>query len=413
MSKHIYSDFNKLRISVSPRMISTFKKIVTAYELRGTHPEGFNTALLGIAKVHFLPQDYDALFDTFDVDERDFKQAIKHCSGIDKTRRVTSDPYNVLTLWLMHKIRTSGLSVKDKEDGLFLITKMLCYKFFTSIVNHNFPYGSNEAVMMKTIEGLSNKFDIKNKETSTWALLLAKVARDAYDPKGIHADIIKNPNNDDRFLRVIADISGRIKSRTKLITAEYRTNLELGKGILGTKIVGEIEGDKTIRAITGSFEQMINGVYGDILNVNELLQEDILRLVAGLNNKVKVHHLKHLLSKISTIAVDQYKHGKQNDIKGKDEELIYIGVQGLVSNVIQKVYRLCIADKEVNMHDKRSILDKTRNIFRSSVIADPDVTVMKNSITTLIEQVVKSDSAIPALRIAFAMVLIILSFKYI
>ena len=402
----------RFNITITKRMIDQLVRVCTLYEVRDDHVEALNSPMLGVNKIHFFDKDQRAVFDVFEVDRNDFAKMIQQ-SGLNKDFKVSSDVYNVFTVYMAHCIMKSSLPKSVQEEGCFALWKMLQYKFFSSIVNHMLPYKPNPDVMQATLDGLSAKFDIVNKETNTWKLVMEARARELCQKEGnIHYHSILNFTPDQKVVYVLSDVQTRLRTKIKLVVQEYYKTLEEGKRIASTTMTtDDLEGEKIVKELTGSLDNMIAVICNKALNANQFIRNDVVRIVSKLVPNIRPDMMRTLLMFFSNQSVVQYQKHKQDEIDKTGRYLI--GYHILITEIIQRSYRLCILEK-VNMKSRLAILDKVRNTFRSSRVNDPEILRIKDSVEHLVEiaKVTSRDSTKASLKIAFILYIILLTFDY-
>lgn len=402
----------RFNITITKRMIDQLVRVCTLYEVRDDHVEALNSPMLGVNKIHFFDKDQRAVFDVFEVDRNDFAKMIQQ-SGLNKDFKVSSDVYNVFTVYMAHCIMKSSLPKSVQEEGCFALWKMLQYKFFSSIVNHMLPYKPNPDVMQATLDGLSAKFDIVNKETNTWKLVMEARARELCQKEGnIHYHSILNFTPDQKVVYVLSDVQTRLRTKIKLVVQEYYKTLEEGKRIASTTMTtDDLEGEKIVKELTGSLDNMIAVICNKALNANQFIRNDVVRIVSKLVPNIRPDMMRTLLMFFSNQSVVQYQKHKQDEIDKTGRYLI--GYHIMITEIIQRSYRLCILEK-VNMKSRLAILDKVRNTFRSSRVNDPDILRIKDSVEHLVEiaKVTSRDSTKASLKIAFILYIILLTFDY-
>lgn len=402
------------KIKITPSLAKQIIHHETLFVTRRTHSQALNTALIGIDSIHFTSGDQQHLFDICNISKEDFKRNVHSLSSVDSSRIVTSDPYNLFTIWLSHLVFKSQLPSKLKEQTLVVLYKLLHYKFFTSVVNYNYPYKANEAIMTATIDNLSAKFDIKDDKTPTWRLVIQARSYDVIDKHSIHHKTISSFGPDNKILYVISDIQTRIRTRIKLITRQYYNNKERGDKIESYGLVDEIDGEKKIKDIINSYDSMITGITNSSLNTHTFVNNDHIKLIGALNKNLRPELFRTFLMWFSNRSIQQYKDHNLETTEGNETTKIYKGNKILINNIIQKTYRICVIDK-VNMGSKLDILEKTRNLYRTSRTNDEDIQSIKNSVEVIIQEfgVVKRESTQVSLKIGFLLYIVLLSFEYI
>lgn len=380
----------------------------TIYENRDTNAEALNTPLLGVFRLKFLPKDSDALFDILDVNKEEFESTIE-ASSINTDFIVASDSFNLLVVWAVHKFFTSNLPANMRNEVCTSLFYMLIVKFFSSFVHHMLPYGARQDVMEATIDNLSDKFDIKHAATCTWKLVMLARAAELLDSKNIHYSTIKTFTNDQRVTYVLTDTQTRIRTKVKLVLQEYREMLKNGKAIRESQITDDdVDGEKIIKELENHFDTMVASVTNRVLNINQFIKTDFVKIACAKSANVSPDMLRQLLIKFSTTATYQYNKHKQDEI---DKQGNYRGYVILIRNIIQRTYRACIIDK-VKMNSKLAILDKTCNLYKSSRINDPDILKVKSSVDAIVSdaKISSRDATNASLKISFIVYIILMTF---
>ena len=402
-------------VTIDRNVYKKFKKHVTLWELRPGYPEVLNSALLGVELIYFLPKDGNFLFELFDIDQAQFKRDVHNVESINTDFIVSSDIYNIFTVWVAHKVRTSSLPKSIKLDFQYLLFKMLNYKFFTSVVNYNFRYKADLSIMQYTIDNVSGKFDIKHDETPTWKLVLEARANDIISRSSIHDRTLDTFSADDKVLYIITDTQTRVRTRINAVRDMFHKNKEEGNVIKGQSLIeADIEGEKVIKNIVSSFDSMVNNISNAALNTNKFIDHDSIQLAVKLTKNIRVDDFRTLLVKFSNMALEQYKSNQSEDIGKPNNPKVAVGYRKIIEYVIQKTYRAVVLDKSVDISSKLPILVKVRNIYKSSRITDEGILIAKESVKEFVYEHSKSrrESTNVSLTIGLLTYLILLSFKH-
>ena len=388
-----------------------------AYELRPGHTEALNGTLLGVHNMFFFDKDKYAIFDLFDIDRVEFVQILKDHPDIINDHTVTSDPYNVLTTWLIHLVRVSGMSKSHKHDMEFNLLKLMHYKFFTSTVNNSFKHKANADIMQYTVDNLSGMFGIKKKETPSWRLLIESKCLYIMSHKSIHNRVINNfspiPVDKEGILYVISNAQTGLRTMVVRIAQVYYANHEENKRIGSYAMVSEIDGDKIIKSLTSNYDLIIENIANACLNENKLIDHSTIHIVATLTKNVREDHLRALLGKFSAMALQQKRSKKDTLVVGEGEHTMLIGYRAIIDGIIQKTYREVLVDKKVNIKSKLVILERVKNMYTSSRISNESIGVVKQSVEKFVVDHSNSrrTSTNSSLKIAFITYFMILSFK--
>lgn len=383
------------------------------YELRDDNPLAFNTPMLGVVFAHFLDRDQSAVFDIFNIDRYDFEKVVFSCKSVNRDFKVRSDIYNILTVWLVYCFIKSDLPEKTKKDAGAILFRLLHYKFFTSIIKHNFPHKAREDVMQATIDGLSAKFEIKNPETPTWKEVLRVHSEELFDRSSIHYHSLQTFAPDDKVLYVISDLQTRLKAKIKPIQNEYYLNHEKGISVksVDPSTINK-EGEKELQAIKATLDAPISSITTAALNTNRFINHEYINLICKLNSNVRPDMVRDMLVTFSNMASKQYKSHEQMSTIEEKHRKIYVGYQALITEIIQKTYRQCILDG-VDISKRLAIVEKTRNMYRSSRLGDEDIGSVKDSVEYFVmnNTAFKREATIASLKLAFILYIIVMTFE--
>lgn len=402
---------------ITPAHINQIVALCTSFELRGTHPEALNTALLGVHKAFFTTRDQTALFDIFGVDYDEFKRYVHSVASVDpKHKKIVSDPFNLLTVWVTHLGIMAEKTIKSKKALRLLTTtlfKYMQYKFFTSVVNHSLRY-VNPDIMTKTIDDLSAKFEIKSNDTPTWKAVIAKRSEDVMDSRSIHAKTLRTFSPDVKVFYVLSDVQTRLRTRLVLISNLYYEHHANNDKMEKYGIVGDIDGEKVINNVVSSMDSIITKTANAVLNLNDLIDHTMIKAICARTKNITPEMMRTILMGFSDMAISQNRSNSSMETVQSSKSLVhYKGYRALVGIIVQKVYRICIK-KKVNMGSRLHILEEARNAFRSSQLDDPDIKSIKHSVKLLLDELTSytKDSTLASLRICLILYIVLVSLRY-
>jgi hypothetical protein len=385
------------------------------YEVRNDHAQAFNSPSLGVHKAYFLPKDGQALFDIFNLDPALITNALKLSTEIHDKSHVIRNEFNIGTIWMIYCINLANtLPTKKRKDCQLTLLKMLNYKFFTGKVNHLFPYGADEAVMDATIDGLSFKCDIKRPETPTWKAVIESHCTNIMSTSSIHKNTLLKFEPDGKVGYILSDLQTRLGSKLVNIASAYYENHKNQNKIGESTFLGtDKEGEKVLKELKASLDSSVSRICSDVLNINTFLNYEDIKLVCKLVPSVRPDMLKTTLSVFSNMAYMQYKNKQGEEvIEDNKHQKIYVGYRTLVTELIQKTYRHCIMSS-IDIESHLAVLNKTRDIYRASRIANPDIITVKNSVDYFTVKHTKytREATLISVRTAFILYMIICSFK--
>ena len=401
-------------IDITPGLINSLVEYCAIFETKGV--EALNTPTLGVHLIYFTDIDRNMLFDLFGLDEDYLTDVIDLVPGIDPSWNVARDEYNHLIIWLIHLIYTNKKLNKDqKELGIFILLKMLHYKFFTSIVVNSYKHGADPNVMDFVISQLSNKYDII--QYKTWKGVIESRCKDILQEGSTHHDTFLNYIEDKDILYILSDIQTNLRTKIVLINRLYYDEKEKGNFIDSYSTTNTIDGEKTIVAQTNIFDIMIEGMISQVQTPARFIDYELIQVLCKKFQYVSEEMLRHVLLIFAETAATQ---SQSNDLfkqivdkKSENKDVTYVGIGLIIRELIQKTYRLCILQK-VNMNSKSDILIKTLNLYTSSRISDDDILVIKRSLLKFVLDCKKStrDATNSSLVIAIVLYTMIKSFEF-
>lgn len=418
-------------ISMDKTLADKIRRYCFIFETVGNNPEALNTPFLGVTKIYFLPKDQEEFLDIFHVTNSqlskhnmdkyirmlsgtDIRKILHRLSSVDTNRKVQSDPFNIFITYLLHcTYKSNSLSLEDKKNTMMALIKILQYKFFTSLVNHRFVYGTDPNVMQAMINGLSNKYSIV--QYGTWKKVMEVRAEELISKNSIHIDTIVNYNNDAGIFYLITDIQTRIRNQINLIMEQYYKYKEDNDKISSYGLSGnDIDGEKVILSSTSTLDSMTSNLSAEILSVHQFIDPQLIGVTCRLFPGLKEYMFKQTLEKFSILASEQRQKGELLKILHRNNNEIYVGASILVKNIIQKTYRHC-ARNGVNIKAKIPILTAAKDAYSSSRIIDPDILAVRISVDGFIDgcNITRREATKASLKIAFILYIIIKSFKYI
>lgn len=401
--------FSSFKFPVTPKVADEINRWCILYCNRDTHPDVLNTPMLGVGKLGFYTKDSQALFDILGIDRMDFKRTIR-MSSIPSSFQVATDEFNLLTVWAAHEFMNSNLGRGMKEKVITSLFMMLLIKFFSSLVRHYFPYGANKGTMEATIDSLTDKFDIKHAETSTWRLIMLKRAEEMLDPKNIHANTLSNFLPDQKVVYIVTDLQTRIRSKVKGVAEKYYEMVKAGRTIGDVDLTTtNKEGEKIVRELKTSFDGMIASICNRVINVQQFIREDFIVITGKLIRNANSDLMRNMLMQYSSMATVQYQK-RQQDLESRDKKY-FLGYHILIQNMIQRTYRRCIMEK-VDLKNRAAILKKAVDLYSASRISDELVLKIKESVEQFVikGKFSSRDSTRASLKIAFIVYIILMSF---
>ena len=447
----------KVPIKITPDLVTRLNKYVVAYETSGTNLNAFASPYLGLSQCVFTSQNKEEFFDLFNVDSKEFaanivsnakdtvfgfsvrglipllkksaaieannmlnrgfsssdmKKIINSIPAINSNFKVVSDPFNLFASYLTYCFAKSKLPPNLKLHGQTLVLKMLQYKYFTSLVNHRFPYKPNEAVMQATFESLTDRFDIK--KFGTWKVVIENRVADILSPTSIHKKTIDTFVDDKAVLYFITDFQTRIRNQINIFVEEYMRVKEVNDKFGSYSTIGTDSetGEAMYVDQETKLDVAIQKVYADCLSVSRFLDDAAIRIVASLFSAVNNTQVRNMLIGFSEYATKQVKANKKDETKVQGDTVILYGPYAFIEHIIRKTYNYC-SKNSINIDKPVEVIKASKNVYSSSRISDPGILNIKATVNILIMQIQHStrETTVSALKIALIIYIVLLTIK--
>jgi hypothetical protein len=399
----ISENFGNLGITISNRQIEEMERLAVHFVLRRTHPLTFNGRYLGCDPVSFTDSDKNALFDIFKIKKQDVELQIRATPSIDRNFIVTSDPFNLLSIWLVH---LAPIFIKDKRvcrEFMLNVLRYYHYKIFTSVVNNSFRHGTNRGIVEATIASLSYKSDIIRYES--WKLLIDSHCEKMIDPEDRFYQTIVDGSPDEAFLRVVSESQTALRAKIVTFAGSYYEAHKAGNSVGSRSAIGEnADGERIIAQSASVIDSATQAMVSEILNPNMFVHEISVNDVARMFMTISPRMLKTALLKINETAVLQTSSTKSkqfDEVRTDKDGTLYIGVRVLVIEIIRSMVRTA-RENRINMANRLQIFDTMRKAYSSSRNLDPDIVAIKRSVTVLTDpfNITTNDASRSALRLA-------------
>ena len=408
--EYIKTEFGKFGIEITPKIIDAIQKLVIQWETRGTQPLCLNSQLIGIHTIVFTTPDREALFHAVGLDESHVKSVISKIPTIDKTRRVSSDPFNLLCVWLIHL----GLNIPNKtkqHEFRMNVAKYLHYKFFTSLVNHYLPHGADESVMLAAITSMNRRFDLIVQ--GSWRKTIEARCEDliSLNPKvNIHETTFDQMTPDQMVLYIVTDTQTRIRDKVGNICEIYYNFHRDGVKIKSVSATGyDAEGEKMLIERASTIDTAITEVTTDLMSINSFVKTGLVQDLSTQFNDVSPELMRLALEGMVQIAISQGRARKLDDVKTKPGGLFeYVGMRALVREIIQTSIEYC-AKNNISLNSKTKIYFAVRNRYSSSQIKDPRILSVKNSVEAYVDQLGRTSRPATKASLRLAIIMYVLT----
>lgn len=375
--------FGDLGISIGKPQIIAMERLAHHFTFRGTHPLVFGGPYLGCDPVAFLPSDNNALFDTFKIRRQQVELKIRDIPAIDRNFAVISDPFNLLSMWLVH---LAPIYIKDRRvchEFMMNVLRYYHYKIFTSVVNNSFRHGANRGVMEATVAGRDHKSDIIRYES--WKRLIDAHCERYLAPGSRSLTTLIDGAPDDMFLRVISDSQTALRQKIVTFAQAYYETHAAGISIDSKSAISEsADGERIIAQSASVVDSATQAMVAEILNPNMFVHDVSVEDITKGNSSLSARMLKTALLRINEVAVQQTSSRSFDKTITDKDGTLYIGVRVLVIEIIRSMIRICRV-RQINL-TKRALVFKTlKDAYSSSRNLDPDIAAVKRSVANLVD----------------------------
>ena len=257
--------------------------------------------LTGVHPIRFSTRDEDMVFvDIFNIDQPSLTEDLWATKGVDKNKKVTSNPLYITLVYLMHLTITSREIGKHREDMLRELYFIFGYKVISSLFTHYFKFTVDPSTALAVNERLSNKFIIK--KVNNWQELFEYRALDVL-PKGLHY-LRLNRLDVDESNRIISDMQGRIRDMLKNIYIILMEVKDSNDRLVSRSNIEMTEDGASIKDNTNRPDRYVNYMLSIIDNPSDFIDDDMVYL---LNNSYKNLNSKDIYTTLEFMSDNNFK----------------------------------------------------------------------------------------------------------
>lgn len=282
--------------------------------------------LTGVHPIRFSTRDEDMFFvDIFNIDQPSLTEDLWATKGIDKNKKVTSNPLYITLVYLMHLTITSREIGKHREDMLRELYFIFGYKVISSLFTHYFKFTVDPSVALAVNERLSNKFIIK--KVNNWQELFEYRALDVL-PKGLHY-LRLNRLDVDECNRIISDMQGRIRDMLKNIYIILMDVKDSNDKLVSRSNIEMTEDGASIKDSTNRPDRYVNYMLSIIDNPSDFIDDDMVYL---LNNSYKNLNSKDIYTTLEYISENNFKDRNKIIENIIISSISYLNIKGIHSD---------------------------------------------------------------------------------
>ncbi len=321
--------------------------------------EFFGGNLIGTHIVRFTTQDEIRFFnDVLDIDYIGLLKEKKRISTIDHSRKISSDLFNLVIMYMIHRFLTSPIiNDKDRNRAIYDLALLFFMRCLVILNNDWFKYPADPKIVQAAYGKLSRKYLIK--ELGSWHKVLDYRAKKLIDKNEIHYKRFKEFKDDLETVYIINDSQGRIRDIMKGYYSEFVITHSEGDNILTTSsTIVDVEGEIVLKDKIGTVETYITYLKGIIVDKDSFIKNDLLNIITNINTNTSNRMLRSVLEWMS----DNYNNTKYHTT-----------IDEFIQKVIIHSFHLLNQNNITNMRDYPRILVSLKNLYLSTRSTDKDL----------------------------------------
>lgn len=317
MDIDIKSVFDRIAtdVNVNQGLVDRLSRFETEFTHRNKeHIDFFSGNLLGVEKVRFLPSDYARFFDeVVRTDDTELQRALHALPSINTDWVVSSDVFNITSMWLIHVIHVIGqdkkLSKESRHRGMLAAALIFNYKVLTSKLAHDFKFPADRETAIAVYAALNKKYSLK--KHGSWSALLVARAEDMIVERGLHWDTINNFRPDKKVLYMITDSQGRIRDIVKTLWDVLNTIRASDAKIVTTSSMVTIDGESEMGDLNRklvSYKTYLHSVAG---SESSFIKPELIAVIASamrtMNPDYFLDTLRHISKGYAGVNNEKYE----------------------------------------------------------------------------------------------------------
>ena len=294
---------------------------------RSENIEFLGGALLGTPSFRFFQIDREEYFDDYlELDDVSIKRRIHRLDEVTPEHLVSSDIFNIISFYVVHRLEISDLDEDKKIKGQVCALKILHYRFLTSLMSYYFPYEPDKRLVEAVYAQLNNRFALKR--AGSWYQLIENRCYDTISDESIHKKTLKTfspyageegEGQRNTVVYLINDTQTRIRDVVKNLTEIfYRLKdqeVRIAKRSSQVKLDEETQIRDLIRR-ESQYRRYAKDVVGDKVS---FIREELKEVIEHFVYSVSDHHFQRTLEYLS----DNVGHKGDKEIEPFIDQIIY------------------------------------------------------------------------------------------
>lgn len=357
------------------------------------HIDFLGSKLFGNKRVVFSSLDEEKLVkDVFNVDMEELKQDLHSLPSVDPKRKVSSNPYYLTVMYLIHRCHKEIRNKKELEKAVKLIYKIYAYKVITSLLSARFKKNLvSDGVAQTVYDKLQNGVLIKMYDS--W--------EDLFDFRA--TALLKDGVFYDRIVRfetigvlvTTAGLQTAIRSMVNLLMSTTVDVIESKDFLQERTMMVLNDGEVEFGNLLDRKDKYILNMKKNLNNPTDFIKEDIVKVIYELFPNLNEAVFRKILEYVSENSLkDNYV---KNDL-----------VDDIITSSFSYLSTQSIFDYK---RDIVAVIKNLKNYWSSSSVRDSDIIKVKKEITKMIKKVYDRNTSwvISTLVLAVVMYIIIRS----
>jgi hypothetical protein len=291
-------------LNIDRKWAENLRKFTNSFITKNdNHVKFFGGHFLGVYPTHWVDQDRTDWFDDIlsdnntKVDDIGLTSDLHALDAINTDWIVSSDPYNLSCLYLLHAIHKSNLPQNLKEMAQVNVLLNLHFKFLTSLLSHRFRFASDREAEMAAFADLSKRYALK--QYGSWIKLLRARCEDIISPRGIHRKTIENFRDDTAIVDMINDIQSRLRDMVNRLTSALHEALASNSKITSVSNVMTVDGAAIVKDQSRELPRYKRYIHTVISDKNSFVRPELITIVADAMHTLSVPHFVTTLEHMS------------------------------------------------------------------------------------------------------------------
>lgn len=331
------------------------------------HIHFFSEKLYGAYMVKWLPSDSDMWWnDLCEVDEEEVQEEVWKLPSIRKEFKVSSDAFNLLIFYLIHKVHNAMLDDKLKEQTKTNLMAIFNYKAITSNMANHFKHGlADKSLAEATYNALSKRFDLKT--SKGWGDMLDTRAERFMAKTSPHYKTYVSFDDDLAIVKMVNDARTRINNAVTEIARVFYKLKEKGERLQKSSTTMLVDDGVVVKDLQRQRDKYIRYLSDAISDKKSFVKIELIDIVFSTIPNVDQEYFKHFLEYMS----DHYTDDKHKYIRK------------WVTDLVIYTFRL-MEENGISDQDLIRIADKIRQNFMAGRSNDPLLINVKKGVDKMI-----------------------------